>query len=223
MTVFHQESIGDLYELVLVSTTGCKPGSLFSFKIDTIERLYSVALVEHIESDMFSLTFYYKLNKDGQLTPKLTKLKHGDTLEATFVNDYFLAEQNDSVDPKAVFIGTGTGVSPFISFLLHNIQTKQLYRNRKLLCYFGARDRNHIPMFYKFLADQDVHFYFSRDDDLKDGGQYKKSRIVLEDIPILTNFTYYICGLEAMVTDVQSYLTSHGVHYTKIKTESYYS
>lgn len=99
-----------------------------------IRRAYSIASASH-EHDY--LEFYVAHVKSGALTPRLFALKVGDRVflspKATgmFTVDQVPADQN------LVFIGTGTGLAPYISMIRTHLDPKN---PRRVFVLHGARN-----------------------------------------------------------------------------------
>jgi ferredoxin--NADP+ reductase len=97
-----------------------------------IKRPYSIASAKH---DTQEFEFYISQVKSGQLTPRLFNLSQGRRM---WVDDKILGvfDLNDTPEgTNVVFIATGTGLAPYISFLRSHIRDHQ---NSNLAVIHGA-------------------------------------------------------------------------------------
>ncbi len=193
-----------------------------------IQRAYSIASARH-ETKQFE--FYISQVKTGQLTPRLFHLEVGDRL---FVGRRIVGAFNLSDAPKdkdVVMIATGTGITPYISFLRSHIMERpeskmvvvQAAAHQGDLGYFSelAFLNNAFPNFYYIptLTDADDLWpgYRMWIEEMLDAGVLGKEAGV-ECNPEKTHV--YLCGNPVMVENVSKWLVAKGGYRKKSrKTE----
>ncbi len=192
-----------------------------------IQRAYSIASARH-ETEQFE--FYISQVKTGQLTPRLFHLEVGDRV---FVGRRIVGAFNLSDAPKdadIVMIATGTGITPYISFLRSHIierpQSKMVViqgaAHQGDLGYFSELSflDNAFPNFYYLptLTDADKTWsgYRLWIEEMLDANVLQKEAGVVCD-PQKTHF--YLCGNPNMVESVSEWLMSHGYAKKTRKTE----
>ena len=90
--------------------------------------------------------------------------------------------------------------------ILYGARTKQdLYERVWLKTHFNV----------KFAVSQDTTKHFG----------IHKGRVtdLLDELPIGPDITYYLCGIEGMITDTSKYLMDKGIPFDHIKQELFYS
>ncbi len=193
-----------------------------------IQRAYSIASARH-ETQQFE--FYISQVKTGQLTPRLFHLEVGDRL---FVGRRIVGVFNLSDAPKdadIVMIATGTGITPYISFLRSHITERP---ESKMVVIQGAAHQGDLGYFSElsFLNNAFPNFQYlptltDADDtwpgyrlwieEMLDQGILGKEAGVACD-PQKTHF--YLCGNPAMVANVSKWLVEKGGYQKKTrKTE----
>ncbi len=192
-----------------------------------IQRAYSIASARH-ETQQFE--FYISQVKTGQLTPRLFHLEVGDRV---FVGRRIVGVFNLSDAPKdadLVMIATGTGITPYISFLRSHIMERpeskmvviQAAAHQGDLGYFSELSflNNAFPNFYYLptLTDADETWPGLRlwIEELLDSGVLAEKAGVVCD-PQKTHF--YLCGNPIMVENVSKWLSGHGYEKKTRKTE----
>ena len=192
-----------------------------------IQRAYSIASARH-ETQQFE--FYISQVKTGQLTPRLFHLEVGDRL---FMGRRIVGAFNLSDAPRdkdVVMIATGTGITPYISFLRSHIMERpqskmvvvQAAAHQGDLGYFSELSflNNAFPNFYYIptLTDADALWpgYRMWIEEMLDAGVLNKEAGVTCD-PNQTHF--YLCGNPTMVENVSQWLMEHGYQKKTRKTE----
>ena len=192
-----------------------------------IQRAYSIASARH-ETQQFE--FYISQVKTGQLTPRLFHLEVGERL---FMGRRIVGAFNLSDAPKdadVVMIATGTGITPYISFLRSHVMQRpeskmiviQAAAHQGDLGYFSELSflNNAFPNFYYLptLTDADVTWPGLRlwIEEMLDSGVLGEKTGVACD-PQKTHF--YLCGNPTMVENVSKWLTAHGYEKKTRKTE----
>lgn len=172
----------------------------------TQDRVYSLL---HGENDPF-LSILFRVVPDGLMSPRLAALKTGDILHFTGPFGSFVLR--DPARP-AWFIATGTGIAPCLSFL-------RSHPSLDLTVLHGARLASEL--YERDLLQASCRAYHpcvSRETGTDFHGR------VTDLLPTLTlndRADYYLCGANAMITDVRKQLLSRGIPDSSIFTEAYY-
>lgn len=173
------------------------------------KRPYSLASSPKNEKN---LEFYIRVfESETGVSKYLTTRKTGDTISLSEPFGFFTPGK-DCEDKKYVYIATGTGIAPFLSAL-------DTYSHRPLMILYGARTVPDAIEGWRLGMDCPCHFAISREET-----KYpKRLTSYLDKLPTHDKETkYYLCGLDAMIDEVTSYLTSKGVPYDKIQIEQFY-
>jgi len=192
-----------------------------------IQRAYSIASARH-ETRQFE--FYISQVKTGQLTPRLFHLEVGDKV---FVGRRIVGVFNLSNAPKdadVVMIATGTGITPYISFLRSHVMERP---KSKMVVIQAAAHQGDLGYFSElsFLDSAFPNFYYLP--TLTDAGDtWPGHRLWIEEMlesgvlgqetgvacdPKRTHF--YLCGNPVMVKNVSQWLTEHGYQKKTRRTE----
>ncbi|WP_430810006.1 MULTISPECIES: ferredoxin--NADP reductase [unclassified Carboxylicivirga] len=149
--------------------------------------------------------------ENGLVSPSLKKLKSGGFVVVEEPVGYFTINKALPKNQKYVFIASGTGISPFHSFVL---STPGL--NYTLL--HGVRHGDEAYDADAYEAGRYV-LCTSRDDS----GNYK-GRVTqyLKKHPFGTDVHYYLCGNCNMIHDVYDILEEQGVSTDNIHAEVYF-
>ncbi len=182
-----------------------------------IRRAYSIASARH-ETREFE--FFVSQVKSGQLTPRLFALEVGQRL---FLGKRIVGAFNLSdapADKDILMIATGTGITPFISFLRSHVAQRPQSRmavvqgasHQRDLGYYSELSflRSTFPNFYYLptLTDADSTWSGHRmwiEEMLEAGVIEKESGVALD--PQRTHV--YLCGNPAMVENVSAWLEEH--------------
>jgi ferredoxin-NADP reductase len=181
---------------------------------DNLPRPYSMASAP--EADV--ITLYVKKIPSGVTSTYICdELKTGDEVRiGREVNGYFNVGQTDK---PFVFIGTGTGVAPFLSYLDQR-KDKPLPE----LMLYGCRFINECVL-RKEHQDQDFLNVCVSQDDVKVFSNVFQGRVtdyIKNNWEIKTDYIYYLCGLDSMLLDVTKILTDAGVPVENIFHEIFY-
>jgi len=170
-------------------------------------RLYSIASAE---KDEF-VDILFDEQPKGRLTPKLSKLKPGDTI---YVSEPF--GNFNCTDDKAWWIAAGTGIAPFVSMARSGLG------HNKMLIHGGRHDENFY--FADELQQKLTYSYIRCCSQQADTINYKgrltnwlKSK---QTLPI--DMKYYLCGSAEMVVQVRDILISRDVPFHNIISETYF-
>lgn len=148
---------------------------------------------------------------EGNVSPQLKNCSPGQFLQVNGPFGSFGLEKFDMYFRKLIFIATGTGISPFHSFvrsfpginytLFHGVQ----YSNE-------AYQRNdYDPSRYILCTSKEVK------------GEHK-GRVTkfLPDYPVVPDMLFYLCGNRNMIYEVENILRARGIPDGKIFTEVYF-
>lgn len=119
----------DLFELV-VERNGLEftPGDCVTiYTTEGKSRPYSIASGSN-EAD---LRFVIRMMEGGEVSPRLMTRKPGDTIRITPTFGWFRPEQ-DIGDAPFVFLATGTGIAPFLSYM-------NTFEKPPIRCLYGVR------------------------------------------------------------------------------------
>jgi ferredoxin/flavodoxin---NADP+ reductase len=177
-----------------------RPGSV-------THREYSVYSGEH---DDF-LEVLVREVEGGLISPKLKRLRSGDVLELDGPHGFFRLRPQDSSGQKYLFVATGTGISPFHSF----VRTWPEFDYRII---HGVRYGTEAYEHHHF-REQNITLCTSGDDT----GDFKGR--ITDYIPALqidTNEHCFLCGNQAMINEVFDILSGRGVPVQNINTEVYF-
>ena len=186
-----------------------------------ITRAYSVASPRGAHS--FSLC----LNKvdEGLVSPYLFSLQPGEEIEVSEPLGYFTLRHPGH---RAVFVATGTGISPFRSMLLDHLPKTQPH----IALLFGVRYEQGLLYRQEFevLAQEYPTFRFvptiTRPSETWHGRTgrvqaHLDEALNLKSYEDQSTLDVYICGLKEMVDDVRGLLKQRGFDRKQIIYEKY--
>lgn len=164
------------------------------------------------------------LNPKGLGTPYLwEKVEIGSAIEVSKPLGKFILQE--PIEEDICFIGTGTGIAPLRSMILHIINNNIPYKNIYLI--FGNRWEKDILYFKEFkeLAENHKNFNFipvlSRDNPGWTGKKGYVHEIYQEIFSDKRNASFYMCGWKDMLKDARLNLEKMGYDKKKIRFESY--
>jgi ferredoxin/flavodoxin---NADP+ reductase len=150
--------------------------------------------------------------KTGNVSPALRKCKVGDVLEIFGPYSEFVISSPEDRSRKYVFIGTGTGIAPYRSFIrsypslnytiIHGIR----YQDEQYNCSEYLKSR-YIPCLTK---------------DKVSGTFHGRVTDYLVDNRIAPNTYCYLCGNRAMIEEVYELLRCQGLPSDNIITEVFF-
>jgi ferredoxin/flavodoxin---NADP+ reductase len=147
----------------------------------------------------------------GLVTPVLKKLKVGDALAVQDPVGYFTIDEEKIADNKFLFIASGTGISPFHSFVM-------TYTGLSYKIVHGVRhgeeayERSHYTKgAYVACASRDGK-----------GDYYGRVTQYLQENPVSPSTICYLCGNCDMIHDAYDILEKHGVKSENIHAEVYF-
>lgn len=111
-----------------------------------------------------------------------------------------------------IFIATGTGIAPFLSYLKSHPERpplKLLYGIRYLQDAIGLNDlQKNFPTQLAISREKIAGYYHGRVTDF------------LETLPLRTDIHYYLCGLDAMIQDVTKWFANKNIKPDQIHYEA---
>jgi len=162
------------------------------------------------ENDDF-LEILVKEVTEGDVSIKLKRLKTGEKVIVEGPFGFFNLNENDIVRRKFYFIASGTGISPFHSFI-------RSYPELNYTVIHGVKliEEAYDQKFY----DAKRHIVCTSRDTKGDfSGRVTK---IIPLYPLEDNALFYLCGNSDMVYDVYNLLADRGVSTDNIFTEVYF-
>ena len=147
----------------------------------------------------------------GLVTPILNKLKVGDSLVVQDPVGYFTMEKMDVKRKKFLFIATGTGISPFHSFVktFPGIDYKLIHGIRRGDEAYEKEE--YEPSRYVACSSRDGN-----------GNYYGRVTDYLKEHKVDTSSECFLCGNCDMIHDVYDILENQGVPSERIHAEVYF-
>lgn len=171
-------------------------------------REYSIYSGENEEF----LEILVKEVSDGFISPVLKKQLPGNMLVVEEPVGYFSLPRKSSPGEKLLFIASGTGISPFHSFIKSNPGLDYTLLH-------GIRDNTE-----KYDSDfYDLSRYIACTSRQKsDNSYFGRVTDYLEENPVSQNTRCYLCGNSSMIHDVYDILEAQGVPSEMIHAEVYF-
>ncbi len=202
-----------------------KPGQFIMLNLPIeskyTNRSYSIASPP-LKDNTFELAIV--LNPKGLGTPFLWEnTNKGATIEVSKPLGKFTLQQ--PIEEDLCFIGTGTGIAPLRSMILHIINNNIPYKNIYLI--FGNRWEKDILYRKELdeLASNNPDFHFipvlSRDNPGWSGKKGYVHAVYEELFADKRSATFYLCGWRDMLHDARKKIEEMGYDKKKIKFESY--
>jgi ferredoxin--NADP+ reductase/benzoate/toluate 1,2-dioxygenase reductase subunit len=163
------------------------------------------------EDDEF-LEILVKEVSDGFISPVLKKQRPGNMLVVEEPVGYFSLPRKYNPGEKFLFIASGTGISPFHSFIKSNPGLDYTLLH-------GIRDNTE-----KYDSDfYDLSRYIACTSRQKsDNSYFGRVTDYLEENPVHTNTRCYLCGNSSMIHDVYDILETQAVPSEMIHAEVYF-
>jgi ferredoxin--NADP+ reductase len=184
------------------------PGQTLALTTDqTIPaRYYSIASGR----DETSIEILYDVVPGGMLTPRLARLRPGDTV---FVSEAFGSFADD--EGSSVWIAAGTGVAPFVSMARSGMLAgKALVHGSRTLGGLYLRS-----YFSSMLRERYVPCCSS---ETAGGVFFGRTTAWLAGTTLSATNRYLLCGSSRMVVDVRDILIAQGVYFDRIVAEIYF-
>ncbi|MDF7800969.1 FAD-binding oxidoreductase [Pontiellaceae bacterium B1224] len=185
------------------------PGQAIKLGIDEINapRIYSICSGNQDEE----LCVLYNIKEDGFLTPRLSKLKVGDSVFASAPYGTFLG-----TDEPAWWIATGTGIAPFRSMLHSGL-------GQHAMLVHGVRHLNQFYFEDELRGDLGKNYHRCCSAESAEGIHYGRVTAFLEaQNGFSKDWKYYICGQATMAVETRDLLISKGIPFGNIITEIYF-
>ena len=177
-----------------------KPGA-------TQNREYSIYSAE--KDDYFEVLI--KEVKDGLVSKQLKSLKPGDRVQIEGPMGYFTIEPDLQSKEKFLFIATGTGISPFHSFV-------KSYPDMDFHILHGVRHSAEAYERHEYQIDK--HIVCTSGD--KNGDFHGRVTDYLRLYPVHPTTHCYLCGNFNMIYDAFEILDKQGVPTSQVHAEVYF-
>jgi ferredoxin/flavodoxin---NADP+ reductase len=159
------------------------------------------------------LGFIIRNMEHSQTTDYLRRLRTGDRLKVSQPYGWFRPGKRHGKNPF-VFIATGTGIAPFLSYLRSDPQ------NPPVQFLYGVRR----------FEDAIGYDYFSKrcpttlavTGEIIGNTHHGRITDLLSQLPLTPKTHYYLCGLDVMIEDVSNWLDARGVEPTNIHREIFF-
>ena len=184
-----------------------KAGQCFNVGIPgmDINREYSM----YSNADAPFLEFLIRAVDDGMVSSNLQKLNAGDEVEVDGPYGEFCIPL-DKLGAKFFFIGSGTGIAPFHSFV-------QTYPDLDFTVIHGIRYANEAYDFEDYRGGRYIPC-ISRNE----GGKSERVTDYLRANPIPKNSIVYLCGNRNMIIDSVQILLDQGIGGDQIISEVFF-
>lgn len=170
----------------------------------TENRTYSLSSGETDEH----LQILYRVIPEGVLTPQLARLKPGDPIGFTGpFGNFLLRDKNGPI----VFMATGTGIAPAISFM-------RTYPDLHLRLLHGVRTTEDL------VYRDSIRWWGYDPCTSREDGPGIRGRLtqLLPSLDLDPATQYYLCGSNDMILEAGRMLRDRGVHDSHIFAEAYY-
>jgi len=199
----------DLFVLVLERNgLAFTPGDCVALHAEAgISRPYSIASGNQEDS----LRFLIRKMEDGVVSPWLVSRKPGDLVTVSPPFGWFRPGQDLAGSPF-VFIATGTGIAPFLSY------SQSFPENPPTHILWGVRKEVHAVGFDSFGCKMQLAVSREKTE------QHHLGRVtdLLKRLERVPDTHYYVCGLESMITEVSQQLEEQGVDLFNIHREVFF-
>jgi ferredoxin--NADP+ reductase len=149
--------------------------------------------------------------KEGNVSLRLKDSRPGQLIQVNGPFGSFGPDKSDLFSRKLVFISTGTGISPFHSFV-------RTYPGINYTLIHGVRYKKEA--YEREDYDQQSYILCTS----KENNEGKKGRVTrfLSAYPVNTDMLFYLCGNSSMIYEVRHILGSKGIPEKNILTEMYF-
>ena len=200
-----------LFELQLErETVTFEPGACLAlFNNGGESRPYSIAS----GNEEPLLRFLIRRVQNGLVSAWLADRKPGDRVRASAPFGWFRPGRSVAGE-HCVFIATGTGIAPFLSYLRSNPQ------RQPELCLYGGHQQADVFALAELQLSGKLRLALSGEKS----GDHFHGRIsgLLEQVPLAADIHYYLCGLDTMINETSGWLEAHGIAYTQIHREIFF-
>ncbi len=189
-------------------------------------RAYSFASPPSLVRKEGILEFGIKRKQNGKVSSYVyEKLKVGEEVEISQSKGHMILDNAPTRD--FVFIAAGSGITPFRSMILELAETGKY---NSIVLIYGNKYREDVAYHDLFLKlsneikNFEYYSILSRDErEYKDFYKGHVQDILFDDNRklISNDRTYFLCGMPAMVQDVNSKLIERGINKENILFEAY--
>lgn len=157
------------------------------------------------------LEFLIREIPEGRFSSFLRNLTPGSELDVEGPKGFFIPDQRTIQGHSSVFVATGTGISPFHSYI-------KSYPELNYTLIHGVRYASESYSGETFKEDKEI-ICSSRDSQ----GNYK-GRVTdyIRKSGIDKKSVYYLCGNAAMIDEVSTLLENSGIRPESIRSEVYF-
>lgn len=171
-------------------------------------REYSIASGE---KDPWIEILVKKIEEDGSFTSKLSELKPGSKVIIDGPSGFFVLKEEEIESKEFVFIATGTGISPFESFVrTHPAIDYHLYHGVRV--YEENFGKDYFPLIRRTICT-------SRDEK---GNFLGRVTDCMREEAIDPAKIYYLCGNSKMIGEMAEILEHEGVPPRNIRSEVFF-
>jgi ferredoxin-NADP reductase len=157
------------------------------------------------------LDFLVREIPEGSFSRYLRHLLPGSELDIEGPKGYFILDERTKNGHQAMLIATGTGISPFHSYVRSYPQLKfRVMHGVHFADEAYGRDSFDAENYFLCTSRSDAGDYFGR------VSYYLKSH------PVDTHTIYYLCGNSDMIHEVTNILEGYGVSAENIRTEVFF-
>ena len=159
------------------------------------------------------LRFLIRRVPNGEVSAWLARRKPGDPVRASAPFGWFRPGQSEEGE-EAVFVATGTGIAPFLSYLRstpHRPPVACLYGVGHEKEAFALDELRQLPYFRLAVSRQAAEGCF-----------HGRVTGLLGELPRNPQAHYYLCGLDAMIDEVSAWLEDHQIDYSHIHREVFF-
>ncbi|MBD3418551.1 MAG: hypothetical protein GF398_00390 [Chitinivibrionales bacterium] len=162
------------------------------------------------------LSCYIRSFPAGLVTSYLAARKPGDKVVTSYPFGWFRPGQCGEKTDRHVFIATGTGIAPFLSYM------RSFPARPPDACIYGVRTLADAQPAIAGMAGKTA---FTLAISRERVGGYCCGRITatLDSIPLKVKMQYYLCGLDSMIDEVSLWLEHQGVDLTNIHQEVFFN
>ncbi len=201
----------ELFELELErGAVTFEPGNCLAlFNDGTESRPYSISS----GTDEKVLRFLIRSVPNGSVSSWLEQRQPGDEVQVSDPFGWFRPGQS-TPDQNSVFIATGTGIAPFLSVL------RSSPGRPPLACLYGVSFAEEAFALDELWPLSNFQLAVSR--QATDSYFHGRVTGLLKQLPLGPNIHFYLCGLDAMIDEVSSWLEQHNIDYTQIHREVFF-
>ncbi len=157
------------------------------------------------------LDFLIRSVDNGLVSRQLQQTRPGDLIEIDGPYGEFYLEEPIDEHVRYLFIGTGTGIAPFHSFV-------ETYKNLSYTILHGVRTEEECYHAFDY-HDGCYQACISKPSNGRPGQRVTDS---LVDIPMSVNTNVYLCGNRNMIVDVYEILSKTIISSDQIKAEVFF-